>query len=242
MAFERRVILLLLILVGLRVVFYGNFHFNLLHSAAPAGSEGDGNSAAVQGDSRGGKGAAAQNHGGGGHHASAAAGAAGATRSADDTEDKNVQEPTFIKRRKRPSWNVLNELRLVDSGIRLVLHKRQFIFYNATLQATTLRRYLEYFDGNETTQYVFPAGVFDHLPLEEPNWHYKTCAVVGNSGIVLLKEKGEEIDAHEAVFRLNLAPVRGFEKYVLASTPSPYLSISTLSYSVNNVRRPGRTR
>ena len=37
--------------------------------------------------------------------------------------NKNVQEPTYIPKKKVPSWNVLNELRLVDSGIRLVLHK-----------------------------------------------------------------------------------------------------------------------
>lgn len=143
-----------------------------------------------------------------------------ATKSAgsERKENKNVAEPTYMPKKKEPSWDVLNQLRLVDSGIRLVLHKRQFIFYNATLKATTLRRYLEYFDGNQTTQYVFPAGVFDHLPLEEPNWHFKTCAVVGNSGIVLLKEKGEEIDNHDAVFRLNLAPVKGFERYVGSKT------------------------
>ncbi|QDZ21665.1 sialyltransferase [Chloropicon primus] len=229
MAFERRVLLMLLLLVGLRVVFYGNL--NLVHSDPPPGrsvQEGvdppglDGSLAPVQppeaeakraNDAVDRKGRPSNAGSKGSDHSWTA------TKKAQRSkENKNVQEPTYVPKKKEPSWNVLNELRLVDSGIRLVLHKRQFIFYNATLGATTLRRYLEYFDGNETTQYVFPAGVFDHLPLEEPNWHFKRCAVVGNSGIVLLKEKGEEIDNHDAVFRLNLAPVKGFERYVGSKT------------------------
>ena len=36
---------------------------------------------------------------------------------------------------------------------------------------------------------------------------FSTCAVVGNSGDLLLTKFGSEIDAHEAVFRDNEAPV-----------------------------------
>ena len=262
MAFERRVILILLLLVGvrrlgrrererdpsnarghkltrsfsstfvcstsqLRVVLYGNF--SLVHSASNVANAVDSTDSADQADHAGLGDRDEQVHTvSSGVSKKRGKRASPRNRSDQHPEvsgseqvnrvNKNVQEPTYIPKKKVPSWNVLNELRLVDSGIRLVLHKRQFIFYNATLRATTLRRYLEYFDGNETTQYVFPAGVFDHLPLEEPNWHFKRCAVVGNSGIVLLKEKGEEIDDHDAVFRLNLAPVKGFERYVGSKT------------------------
>ncbi|KAJ3675621.1 hypothetical protein LUZ60_004663 [Juncus effusus] len=51
------------------------------------------------------------------------------------------------------------------------------------------------------------------LPAKAP-FHprqFKTCAVVGNSGDLLKTEFGEEIDAHDAVFRDNEAPVN--QKY-----------------------------
>eukprot|EP00238_Polyblepharides_amylifera_P010833 CAMPEP_0196587274 /NCGR_PEP_ID=MMETSP1081-20130531/56978_1 /TAXON_ID=36882 /ORGANISM="Pyramimonas amylifera, Strain CCMP720" /LENGTH=435 /DNA_ID=CAMNT_0041909415 /DNA_START=524 /DNA_END=1831 /DNA_ORIENTATION=- len=118
------------------------------------------------------------------------------------------------KKEEGASWSVLDNLRMVSDGTRLVTHKRQFIVFNETLNHTVLRHWLEYVDGNETLIYHFPRSLFELLPLEEPQWHFKTCAVVGNSGVVLLRENGAEIDAHDAVLRINMAPVRGFEHYV----------------------------
>eukprot|EP00241_Pyramimonas_parkeae_P002463 CAMPEP_0114234268 /NCGR_PEP_ID=MMETSP0058-20121206/5622_1 /TAXON_ID=36894 /ORGANISM="Pyramimonas parkeae, CCMP726" /LENGTH=453 /DNA_ID=CAMNT_0001345943 /DNA_START=415 /DNA_END=1776 /DNA_ORIENTATION=- len=118
------------------------------------------------------------------------------------------------KKEEGASWEVLDNLRMVSDGTRLVTHKRQFIVFNETLNHTVLRHWLEYVDGNETLIYHFPRSLFELLPLEEPQWHFKTCAVVGNSGVVLLRENGEDIDAHDAVLRINMAPIRGFEHYV----------------------------
>ncbi|XP_033104566.1 CMP-N-acetylneuraminate-poly-alpha-2,8-sialyltransferase-like [Anneissia japonica] len=42
----------------------------------------------------------------------------------------------------------------------------------------------------------------------------RSCAVIGNSGILLNSSCGSEIDSHEFVLRSNIAPILGFEKDV----------------------------
>ncbi|XP_063053927.1 alpha-2,8-sialyltransferase 8B [Engraulis encrasicolus] len=50
------------------------------------------------------------------------------------------------------------------------------------------------------------------LPTASPmkNQHHHTCAIVGNSGILLNSSCGPEIDSHDFVIRCNLAPVEEF--------------------------------
>ena len=46
---------------------------------------------------------------------------------------------------------------------------------------------------------------------------YRTCAVVLNSGVLTTfgdRKQGERIDAHDAVFRVNQAPTKYFERFV----------------------------
>ncbi|XP_065840448.1 CMP-N-acetylneuraminate-beta-galactosamide-alpha-2,3-sialyltransferase 1-like [Oscarella lobularis] len=43
---------------------------------------------------------------------------------------------------------------------------------------------------------------------------HDTCAVVGSSGNLLNYEFGAEIDSRDVVFRINLPPIKGYEKYV----------------------------
>ncbi|XP_071949833.1 CMP-N-acetylneuraminate-poly-alpha-2,8-sialyltransferase-like [Antedon mediterranea] len=45
-----------------------------------------------------------------------------------------------------------------------------------------------------------------------------TCAVIGNSGILLSSSCGQEIDSHDFVMRSNLAPIKGFENDVGTKT------------------------
>jgi hypothetical protein len=47
---------------------------------------------------------------------------------------------------------------------------------------------------------------------------YGSCALVGNSGVMLVAKQGAAIDAHDMVFRFNGAPTRGLEEYVGSRT------------------------
>mmetsp|Transcript_41658 Transcript_41658/g.50513 ORF Transcript_41658/g.50513 Transcript_41658/m.50513 type:complete len:450 (-) Transcript_41658:883-2232(-) len=62
--------------------------------------------------------------------------------------------------------------------------------------------------------YSIPEEMSEVLPDECPGYHFKTCAVVGNSGTTLFETFGAEIDKHEMVYRFNQAPTDGFEEYI----------------------------
>ncbi|XP_042484364.1 beta-1,6-galactosyltransferase GALT29A-like [Macadamia integrifolia] len=57
-----------------------------------------------------------------------------------------------------------------------------------------------------------------HSGLPDSNGRYASCAVVGNSGILLKTEYGELIDSHDIVIRLNNARTEGFQRNVGSKT------------------------
>ncbi|KAI3461300.1 hypothetical protein Pfo_017963 [Paulownia fortunei] len=59
---------------------------------------------------------------------------------------------------------------------------------------------------------------------------YKTCAVVGNSGILLKSGYGKLIDSHEAVIRLNNARITSFERDVGAKTSISFVNSNILHF------------
>ncbi|KAM7272239.1 hypothetical protein ACFE04_026902 [Oxalis oulophora] len=57
---------------------------------------------------------------------------------------------------------------------------------------------------------------------------YKSCAVVGNSGILLRTEYGKLIDSHEIVIRLNNARIERYEQNVGAKTNISFINSNIL--------------
>jgi len=150
------------------------------------------------------------------HHRAKDKGGRDSRHSPDDLPERSHtgEEARYLSKK------LLNNVRFVDATTRLITHRRQFVIWNATLGSVVHRNYLEYFDWdtNTTIPYKFPPELFRLLPLNEPHYDYGRCAVVGNSGVSLVHLMGPEIDAHDAVFRMNLAPVRGFEQHVGSRT------------------------
>lgn len=65
------------------------------------------------------------------------------------------------------------------------------------------------------------ARVLRHVedkPVFRRRERWGTCAVVGSSGALMYAAHGERIDGHDAVFRINGAPVRGLERHVGSKT------------------------
>ncbi|MED6205254.1 glycosyltransferase 29 [Stylosanthes scabra] len=63
---------------------------------------------------------------------------------------------------------------------------------------------------------------------EKSSSRYSSCAVVGNSGILLKKHYGSVIDSHEVVIRLNHARVQGFEQNVGSKTNISFVNSNIL--------------
>ncbi|XP_033634339.1 alpha-N-acetylgalactosaminide alpha-2,6-sialyltransferase 2-like [Asterias rubens] len=65
------------------------------------------------------------------------------------------------------------------------------------------------------------------------------CAIIGNGGVMNGSNKGEEIDAHDYVFRVNVALTKGFEKDVGSKTSFYCFTMVTLSNSLRGAGRYG---
>lgn len=66
---------------------------------------------------------------------------------------------------------------------------------------------------------------------------HKSCAVVGNSGILTGSNCGKVIDAHDYVIRANLAPIRGYTADVGESANLTILNFETLFYLQRNLTK-----
>ncbi|KAK7807606.1 hypothetical protein U0070_013912 [Myodes glareolus] len=67
------------------------------------------------------------------------------------------------------------------------------------------------------------------------------CAVVGNGGILNGSRQGQKIDAHDYVFRLNGAVIKGFERDVGTKTSFYGFTVNTMKNSLISYSRLGFT-
>ncbi|KAJ0973423.1 hypothetical protein J5N97_021382 [Dioscorea zingiberensis] len=98
------------------------------------------------------------------------------------------------------------------------------------------RRYLRQWYLNKRYQ---PGVMSDLLRLVKPHIDhafgypnnttpYASCAVVGNSGILLNSNHGDLIDSHDLVIRLNFASIAGYRTYVGGKTSLAFINSNVL--------------
>ena len=75
------------------------------------------------------------------------------------------------------------------------------------MSTTPMEFRLRHVDRRQTLE--LETQFLPNLPKSDYKGHFRTCAVVANGGVHLRATKGAEIDAHEAVFRINYAPISG---------------------------------
>ncbi|OCT89766.1 alpha-2,8-sialyltransferase 8B [Xenopus laevis] len=94
--------------------------------------------------------------------------------------------------------------------------ERDISVLKGTLKPGDIIHYV--FDRDSTMN--ISKNLYELLPRTSPlkNKHFKTCAIVGNSGILLNSGCGKEIDSHDFVIRCNLAPVEEYAKDVGTKT------------------------
>ncbi|KAG6477170.1 hypothetical protein ZIOFF_066422 [Zingiber officinale] len=71
-----------------------------------------------------------------------------------------------------------------------------------------------------------PIDLNNHYP--DSGKRYPTCAVVGNSGVLLNADHGDLIDAHHLVIRLNNARIIGYQRHVGAKTSLSFINSNVL--------------
>uniref|UniRef100_A0A673JV76 ST8 alpha-N-acetyl-neuraminide alpha-2,8-sialyltransferase 2 n=1 Tax=Sinocyclocheilus rhinocerous TaxID=307959 RepID=A0A673JV76_9TELE len=109
-----------------------------------------------------------------------------------------------------PEWTFNRTLsNLIRKNIlRFLDAERDISILKSTFKPGDVIHYI--FDRQSTTN--ISENLYHLLPTVSPmkNQHYKQCAIVGNSGILLNSSCGREIDSHDFVIRCNLAPVEEY--------------------------------
>lgn len=147
------------------------------------------------------------------------------SRSMLNSSDKIIQKSgSSIFHRSVEGWKI-------NSSLVLEIRKNILRFLDAERDVSVVK---SSFKPGDVIHYVLDRrrtlnisqDLHSLLPEVSPmkNRRFKTCAVVGNSGILLDSECGKEIDNHDFVIRCNLAPVVEFAADV--GTKSDFITMN----------------
>ncbi|XP_030421678.1 CMP-N-acetylneuraminate-poly-alpha-2,8-sialyltransferase [Gopherus evgoodei] len=147
------------------------------------------------------------------------------SRSMLNSSDKTIQKNgASIFHRSVEGWKI-------NSSLVLEIRKNILRFLDAERDVSVVK---SSFKPGDVIHYVLDRrrtlnisqDLHSLLPEVSPmkNRRFKTCAVVGNSGILLDSECGKEIDNHDFVIRCNLAPVVEFAADV--GTKSDFITMN----------------
>ncbi|GHP09787.1 hypothetical protein PPROV_000852200 [Pycnococcus provasolii] len=86
--------------------------------------------------------------------------------------------------------------------------------------------------GTEGDEQELATGRRKRLPYD-----FRSCAVVGNGGIMRANALGKAVDAHTAIWRLNQAPTKGYERLVGKKTHFRVLNKTWLAKYANRINK-----
>ena len=111
------------------------------------------------------------------------------------------------------------------------------IWNNDTIKASIINDgcYIEGTCGDKRFKDIKTPSVEDlcsdmiELNYIDDNFNGKSCAIVGNSSILLDKEYGNDIDKHDVVIRCNLGRTNGFEKHTGSKTSFRFVAAKSFT-------------
>lgn len=86
----------------------------------------------------------------------------------------------------------------------------------------------------------FRPDLVGHLPHKDRRFRFNSCAVVGNSGSLEGSGLGPSIDRRDAVIRMNMAPVEGYERDVGSRTTFDFINQQHTKTLVPGVHSGGK--
>ncbi|XP_027481164.1 alpha-N-acetylgalactosaminide alpha-2,6-sialyltransferase 2 isoform X1 [Zalophus californianus] len=142
------------------------------------------------------------------------------------------QHPLYLAIQKHPHFRALFDLStpvLLSGSLftqelwdRLSQHKAPYGWQGLSRQA--INSTLSLLNGSESSELFAASGKLLSTCIR--------CAVVGNGGILNGSRQGLNIDAHDYVFRLNGAVIKGFEKDVGTKTSFYGFTVNTMKNSL----------